>query len=478
MVGLEAVVGASLRSEVPGGLPVCFIAARQSGKNESNARLEARLLAKYSSWPKHLEIVKCAPTWRPQCLISKERFQRVTNTPLFQVLLRPRWSEGYIVTIGSASMKLVSADPKANNVGLTASMLLSADEAQNIFVDKFDVNFKPMVLDTGAPIAMSGTSWHIDSLLERQRYLAAEAEQRLGFRLLYVFPWDRIAEENPRYGELVSADIRQYGEDHILIQTQYCCKPIDSAGMLLSGSECAMMIGDHGRAVAPTDGRTYVAGVDFASCREQSDDELLKNPQARKLRDSTVVTIGELMWRIDKETGRRLPFVRVVDQLWVQQQDPMATVDQIYRYVFEHWKCVRAVLDANGVGDMPAEVIRLRRPHQVTALHLSATTKSRLGYDLQGAVKTGRLFLYRNDDSVEWHECFFQLRQCRRLEMRENNVMKWGAPKSKIDGKDIHDDFVLSVSYCLEAAQEHLAAHVAPEEYANRGIFESFNAFL
>lgn len=479
MLNLERVVALSLSGDIPSNCPVTMIASRQSGKNESNARVEARLLSKYSQSKQTLEIVKCAPTWRPQCLLSKERFKRVTATPLFQVLLKPQWSEGYIVSLGNASMKLVSADPKANNVGLTASLLLSADEAQNIQRDVFTINFRPMTLDTGAPCAMSGTCWGTDSLLEEQRHKSAEIEKTLGIKLCHVYPWDIVAEENPRYGSAVEADIRTYGADHILIQTQYCCRPVDSAGMLLNGTECNLLVGDHSRANGPRDGRVYVAGVDFASCREQDDEELLKNPQARKLRDSTVVTIGELMYRIDKDTGRKLPLIRVVDHLWVNGLDPSAATDQIYKYVFEHWNCVRGVFDANGVGDMPSEIIRLRRPQQVTALHLSATVKSRLGYDLQGAIKTERVKLYRYDDSEEWNENFFQLRQCRRLELRENNIMKWGAPRCKIDGKDVHDDFVLSLAYCLEAAQEHLAAHWDPGEYSQRGIFQdwSFNAF-
>jgi len=479
LLGLEKVVGMSLRGEIPAGVPMCNIWSRQSGKNESNARGEARLLALYSQWPNALEIVKCAPTWRPQCLISKERFQRVTATPLFQLLLKPTWREGYIVSMGNASMKLVSADPKANNVGLTASLYLSADEAQNIQKDRFDVNFSPMTLSTGAPSVMSGTSWHIDSLLEQQRNYAAEMEKRLGIRLLYVYPWDRIAEENARYGEQVEAKIRLYGLDHILIQTQYCCRPIDAAGMLLSGSEVVGMIGDHPRMMAPVPGRIYVAGVDFAGLREQDDMEILKNPDAKRVRDSTVVTIGELIYKVDRYTGRPYPILRVVDHLWITDMDPSAAINQIYSYIFEHWRCVRCVLDSNGVGHTPSGMIAARRPDACTQLYIGATVKSRLGYDLQGAVKTNRLTVYRHDDSPEWDECFFELKSCRRLEVRENNMMKWGAPACKIDGRDVHDDFVLSMAYCLEAAQEHLASNHDPAEYSKRGIFDSwsFNVF-
>jgi len=478
MLALERIVGETINGTLENA-QMCAIWSRQSGKNESNARVEARLLSIYNRHLVPLEIVKCSPTWRPQCLVSKERLKKVMSTPLFQLLLKPQWSEGYICSIGNASMKLVSADPKANNVGLTASMMLSADEMQNIQSEIFDVNFRPMILSTAAPIIGSGTSWATDSLLERQRQRALEFQSASGIKCCHIVPWDRVAEELPHYGRTVQKDIDLYGEDHILIQTQYCCKPVDSAGMLLSSSEVAQVIGDHPRGQAPLDGRVYVAGVDFASCREQNEEEILKNPDVRKMRDSTVVTIGELIFKLDKDTGRKIPFVRVVDHLWVKGLDPAATTDQIYHYIFSHWNCVRAVLDANGVGDYPSDVIYRRRPQQVTALHLSATTKSRLGYDLQGAIKTERLKLYRNDSSDEWMENHFQLRQCRRLELRENNVMKWGAPRCKIDGRDVHDDFTLSLAYCLEAAQEHLASHHDPSEYANRGIFQefSFNVF-
>lgn len=479
LLGMEAIVAHSLAGAIPPKVPACFIAARQSGKNQSNAYLESRFLSLYSTYERELEIVKAAPTWKPQALISKERLQRVMNTPLFTELLKPRWSEGYQCHIGRASLKLVSADPKAHNVGLSATLMLSADEAQDIDPERWAVNFSPMTLDTGAPCVMSGTSWRTDSLLEQQRELASDMQKKLGFRLLYVFPWDRIAEEHPRYGQQVQQEIDRYGEDHILIQTQFCCRPIDSAGMLLNSTDLALLAGDHERQVGPRDGRVYVAGVDFAAMREQDDEELLRNPQARKSRDSTVVTIGELVYRIDRETGRKLPIIRVVDQLWVEGLDPQAATDTIYRYIFETWRCSRCVLDANGVGSMPSEIIRMRRPAACTALHLSATIKSRLGYDLQGAIKTDRLKMYRDDGSAEWRESRFQLRQCRRLEVRESLVMRWGAPRVKIDGKDVHDDFALSLAYCLEAAQEHLAAHHDPNEYAQRGILSqwSFDVF-
>ena len=475
MTGLEAIVAHRLAKNIEPKPPICFIAARQSGKNESNARAELRLLSIYSQYERELEIVKAAPTWRPQCLISKERLQRVAATPLFTELIKPRWAEGYQLHVGRASMKLVSADPKANNVGLSATLLLSADEAQDIEIEKWDVNFNPMTLDTGAPCIMSGTSWRTDSLLERQRQRAEEFQNKHGFRCLYVYPWWRIAEEHEEYGRIVEKEIEYYSEDHILIQTQYCCRPIESAGMLLNSADMGLVVGDHQRATHPMDGRVYVAGVDWAALREQDQEELLRNPQARRHRDSTVVTIGELVNRVDRDTGRRVPVIRVVDHLWIRNLDPETAIDTIYRFVFETWRCARGVLDANGVGQTPSERIRMRRPAACTALHLTATIKSRLGYDLQGAIKTDRLKMYRSDDTDEWGEAMFQLRQCRRTEIKESLIMRWGAPNVRIGDRDIHDDFVLSLAYCLEAAQEHLAAHHDPHDYSTRGVFSDWN---
>lgn len=475
MKALEAIVGARQARQVPPSVPICFIAARQSGKNESNARVEARLLSIYGQSPEPLEIVKAAPTWRPQCLISKERLQRVMRTPLFTELIKPQWKEGYQCHVGNASLKLVSADPKSHSVGLTASLLLSADEAQDITQEKWDIDFVPMTLNTGAPVVMSGTSWHTDSLLERQRHRAQDFQSKHGFRCLYVFPWDLIAEEHEDYGLQVQAIRNLYGDDHILYLTQFCCLPIEAAGMLLSSTDVDNLVGDHHRLSAPLDGRVYVAGVDFAAHREQTAEEMLRNPQKAKKSDSTVVTIGELMFKIDSFTGRKIPIVRVVDHLWVDEKDPHAATDQISDYVFNRWRCVRAVLDKNGVGSYPSEIIRARYPAACNALHLSGPIKSRLGYDLQGAAKTGRLKMYRCDESREWHECMKQLRHCRRHDIKANSVMEWSAPHSKVDGQDIHDDFVLSMAYCFEAAQEHLSHYSSSQEFAQRGPLWSFD---
>ena len=50
---------------------------RQSGKNQLSAHLEAYLLTRYQR--SRVSMVKCAPTYRPQVLVSISRLSAVTS---------------------------------------------------------------------------------------------------------------------------------------------------------------------------------------------------------------------------------------------------------------------------------------------------------------------------------------------------------------------------------------------------------------
>src|SRR5439155_9637062 len=101
--------------------------ARQAGKNELSAQLEAYLLTLYRA--RGGTIVKCAPTFRPQGEVSLARLERTLASPLVEIApFDPE--HGYILRLGQARAVFLSAAPGASVVGATASLLLEVDEAQ------------------------------------------------------------------------------------------------------------------------------------------------------------------------------------------------------------------------------------------------------------------------------------------------------------------------------------------------------------
>ncbi|HEX5911986.1 MAG TPA: hypothetical protein VFY54_02525, partial [Rubrobacter sp.] len=155
------------------GLAFSVMISRQGGKNEISARLETDLLLAHATHGG--TIVKTAPTHSPQLGISRRRL--MTNLKKLG-LARHVQTSADTIQFGNAAITFLSGQPDANVVGHTASLLLEVDEAQDIDPLKFERDFRPMILSTGATVVFYGTTWTQDSLLEKvkARHLALEAQ--------------------------------------------------------------------------------------------------------------------------------------------------------------------------------------------------------------------------------------------------------------------------------------------------------------
>lgn len=458
--GIEKLVHLSRTKQCQPGLEAVVVVSRQGGKNELSARSQARLLCRYSS--ESLCIVRAAPTAKPQLHISKLRLRGMFKTPLLQGL--DRWEEGYICYVNNAHICFLSAEANANRVGHTASLSLEVDEAQDVDPEIYAKDFRPMLATTGAPTFLFGTVWSDDTLLEQKRKQARENERKYGVKLLWEVDADEVGRYNPTYRDYVAYEVETYGRNHPIIKTQYYLEAVTELDKFLDKQQLAQLRGHHPRQFQPRSGAVYVAGIDLCGAIEQDLKDVLKNEGGTRKRDSTVVTIGELMWkRSSVDPTKKLPIVRIVDHLYLPAQHPMETVNRIYSFVFEHWRCVSAVVDASGVGDYPAMMLQSRRPSQCKAIKSTVAEVSRLGYNYIGAVGTDRLTMYRDpDESEQYRQFWIQHENCKR-EMKQNNNMRFYAPLTRQPtdlhplGEEIHDDFVKSGAYCLEAAELHMS---------------------
>lgn len=457
---LEGVVLARWRKEIPSNYNQVVIASRQVGKNEVKARFELRLASLFQRSTRKATALTFAPTRMPQLNITKDRLKDIIeSSPYLSMALQPTWHEWYQMKAGKFTLLLLSADKDANTAGHTATVVEQLDETQDILPSVFQKICQPMTAAEGAPIIFYGTEWNEDSLLHQQRLVAEERQRRTGVRLVHIIPWWVEAEENENYRDYVLGLIEELGEDHVMIRTHFCCEPAQSAGNLFSIDDIQFMIGTHSRQSERShSGRFYVAGIDWCAAREEDTKESQESDVAYQGHDSTVVTIAECSFVWNKHTNEKMPVIRVVDQLAFEGREPYTLVDDVYNFVFNKWGCIKVVSDNTGVGNGPTGMLHSRRQFSVIPFDTTYQGKSMLGHHLVGAVKSGRLKMYRDDGSSDFRQTMIQFKECRRHELRANAMMKWGHPKQKVNGESIHDDYVLSMAYCYEAAKRHLAS--------------------
>jgi Terminase RNaseH-like domain len=411
--------------------------ARQMGKNETSAQLEAYLLTLYAR--RGGSIVKAAPSFKPQIVNSilrlKEALDRSPTT-------RRRWhpSFGYMVRLGRAGVTFLSADSHANVVGATASLLLEIDEAQDVDSDKYDRDFRPMASSTNATTVLYGTAWAEDSILEQQRRRNLEHEQQTGERLHFEYDWTVLAALNPYYRSFVEGEIGRLGEEHPTIQTQYLLRCVSDAGRLFSLEQRGQLAGVHSRQLSPGADSMYVAGIDLAGEDEQAEDAIARRLSPR--RDSTVISIGDVT-----RDGSGQPVVRVVEHLWWTGRDQVWQYERLLD-LWERWNFARVCVDASGIGAGVAAFLADKHPDRTERFVFTTPSKSRLAYSMLAMTNTGRLSLYAADGSAEYKECRREIEQCRYW-LRAAETMAWGVPET-----EGHDDFVTSLALLCRAAEE------------------------
>ncbi|MGD8245647.1 MAG: hypothetical protein PVI63_10690, partial [Anaerolineae bacterium] len=210
------------------GLTFAVMMARQSGKNEMAAQLEAYLLNLYRN--EGGQIVKASPTFKPQTVNSMLRLEEHLERDWSRGQWRRR--QGYIYELGRARCLFFSADPSANVVGGSASLLLECDEAQDVSPEKWRKDFDPMGAATNVTTVFFGTAWTSRTMLAEEIGLLRELEGRDGVRRVFSADAEVVGAEVPAYGAYVRKRVRKLGRDHPLIRTQYFLETIDAeAGM-------------------------------------------------------------------------------------------------------------------------------------------------------------------------------------------------------------------------------------------------------
>ncbi len=418
------------------GLTFTVEIARQGGKNEISARLEALLLAWHMYEP--VNLIKCAPTFQPQATISIERLKEKLD------YFGLGWEQvrGYIVKVSFARAIFLSADESSNVVGNTAHLLLEVDEAQDVSKDKYNKEFKPMGATTNCTSVLYGVAWDEHTLLEEVKQTNLELEKRDGVKRHFRYDWEEVAKYNPDYQKYVEGERARLGENHPLFLTQYRLLPLHGGGGFLSGQQRAQLQGEHSRLHHAEAGKTYVAGIDIAGEAETIEDVLAPNPR----RDATVVTIAEVDTSVFDDINRE-PALRVVEHYrWVGRKHPELYA-QLVDILKNVWHCKRISVDATGVGEPVASFLRKALGSKVVPFTFTAQSKSELGFNLLAAVNSGRLKVYKADGSDEYKEFMYEMEKARSF-YRPSQTMNFFVPDSLG-----HDDFLMSLGLVVEAGR-------------------------
>ncbi len=413
--------------------------ARQGGKNELSAQLELLLLTLFMSSSRNL--VKCAPTFKPQALISMARLKDRLNDAGFASI----WTaeQGYIIRLGDCRAFFLSAEETANVVGNTAHILLEIDESQDVGKEKYSKDFKPMGSTTNVTTVHYGTAWDDSTLLEEVKQGNLELERKDGIKRHFRYDWQEVAKYNPDYLSYIEAERERLGENHPLFRTQYCLLPVCGGGGFLDMQQRAQLQGKHQRLHQPQKGRTYIAGIDIAG--EASEDALLKN--LKPMQDSTVVTIGELDYSAMDDIQKQ-PQINIVEHYSWTGKKHTELYPQLVDILGKLWNCHRIIIDATGIGLTVSSFLRKALGSRVIPFIFTSSSKSELGFNLLASINSGRLKMYAADGSQEYCE-FWQQAEKAKSCYRPNQTINF-----YVEPSQGHDDFLMSLALLVEAGKD------------------------
>ena len=419
-----------------------LIFSRQSGKDEGLANLETYLLTLYSH--RDTSIVFASPTFKPQTENAMRRLEaRMTRN----IITRGKWKRrsGYIYLLGLASVLFFSADPAANVVGATASLLLIVNEAQDVLISVYDKRFAPMAAANNAVRVFCGTAWTSGTLLDREMKQALQREKEDGKRRVFMVNAEEVAAIHPPYGEFVKNEITRLGRNHPLIKTQYYNETIDAEASMFNPGRRALMLGDQPAQAQPAAGLIYAFQIDVAGQDEArmnlSEDAPLANPGRDAV--SLTITCVDLS---ELETMQAPIFRAVQREQWIGTNH--LKLFGALSSLIDAWQPQYIVMDATGVGEGLWAMLDHRYPGRVIPVKFTQQVKSDLGYRFLAIVETGRFrdCCLTDDVRAEYDAC--------RSEILPGPAksMRWGVPAGARSpaGDLLHDDYVLADALVAE----------------------------
>ena len=117
--------------------------------------------------------------------------------------------------------------------------------------------------------------------------------------------------------------------------------------------------------------------------------------------------------------------------------------------IIQKWDLKRVVVDATGIGQPIASYLKAQLGRRIIPFVFTAKSKSDLGFDFLAAINSGRLKLYKSDDSVQYREMMAELERAK-VNYRANQTMNFF-----VDPSEGHDDFLSSLALAVYAAKDY-----------------------
>jgi hypothetical protein len=273
-----------------------------------------------------------------------------------------------------------------------------------------------------------------------------ELEKKDGIKRCFRFDWQEVAKYNPDYLSYVEGERERLGENHPLFLTQYRLMPIQGGGGFFSPRQKAQMQGNHSRRNGPEEGKVYVAGIDLAG--EAEEDEARMPDAVKSRRDSTVVTIGELVFPV-RGSLQHQPVIKIVEHYRWTGKKHTNLYNRLVDILKNVWRCRRITVDATGVGQPVSSFLKQAIGSRVIPYTFTRQSKSLLGFNLLAAVNSGRLKMYKGDGSTEFRE-FRKEMELAKSRYYPNQTMNY-----YVDPSQGHDDFLMSLALLVEAADRY-----------------------
>ncbi len=462
---------------------------RQSGKNETQAQLEAALMAANQ----HLggNIIKIIPTEKNQGKVSTERLAGVLQnrgtvpegacTPVNRrsfpeaqarcaapSLFRRKKDE---ISYGSTRLRCLSASPNAAIVGATADLLLEVDEAQMVSSEKYDREAAPMAAANNAVQVFWGTAWDDQTLLARETRLAQKEEEQDGRKHVFTTTAIEVGKEVPAYERFVRSQIELLGREHPAVRTQFFCEEITDLTTMFTPERMNKMKGEHEPLWEPEPDKCYVFLIDVAGSDEIQPKDKRANGFSDR-RDATVVTICEVFLPEGKSFNVKNFVWKVVARRLFRNVPADLLEKQICRDI-DHWKPRKIFIDHSGLGAMLSDILVGKYKSKVFPIDITAANKTKMAWDFLAMVDTGRWIEHKSDevnvlksefrpgkDHYEilkepelLQQMFYrELRGCRIEPTGNPAVVRWGVKDGTRDqatGRMLHDDLVMSAALAV-----------------------------
>jgi len=411
---------------------------RQSGKNQISAICEAFLLLKH--FRKGGSIIKTAPTYQPQLMISRRRLETILNTC---VITKGIWKakDGNAIQLGRAREIFLSAQPGANVVGATADIALITDETQEIDEEKFDKDFNPMRAWKDAPLIAFGVRWNGETFFENLINQNLETEKKDGVKRHYRVEPDEVISSNDAYKRHFEREVERFGIDHILIRTQYLLESVSALGDMFSPAQLSSMRGDFPRKDMPSDRCRYFAGIDIGGTELMSAKANLENEH-----DETIMVVMEKSRNRSDEELFLVNCYRWKNEQWEKLHSEILTL-------LDAWKCEAVVVDGRGIGNACAMWIAEHyKKGKVEVYQSSVRSVSDDGYRLMGYAGLNRMKIFLDENSIK-HDGFVSSDEIfRQLGNARRELLKDGSMRFYVPEKYGHDDILKALAYALRAS--------------------------